>query len=96
MQTKIEKMGEGFGLLLPKELLDACGIASEATVSVENRTLVVTPVPRRVREGWAEAALLMRERGDDVTPELQAWDEVPDEWDATEWQWPDTAADEKV
>ncbi len=24
MQTKIEKIGEGFGLLLPKELLDAC------------------------------------------------------------------------
>ena len=58
--------------------------------------MVVTPAPRRVREGWAEAARQMRERGDDVTPELQEWHVVPDEWDATEWQWPNTPADEKV
>ena len=83
-------------MILPKELLDACGFGTEATVSVENRTLVVTPAPGRVRQGWAEAARQMRERGDDLTSELQEWDEVPDEWDAAEWQWPDTGANEKV
>lgn len=96
MQAKIEKVGDGFGLILPKELLDACGFGSEANVAVQDKSLIVTPQSRRVREGWAEAARQMRERGDDLTPELQEWDEVPDEWDATEWQWPDTPADEKV
>ncbi len=96
MQAKIEKIGDGFGLLLPKELIEACGFGGEATVTVENRKLVVTPAPRPVREGWAEAARQMRERGDDLTPELQEWQDVPDEWDASEWQWPDTPADEKV
>ena len=96
VQAKIEQIGDGFGLILPKELLEACGFGSEATVSVENRTLVVAPVQRRVREGWAEAARQMRERGDDLTPELQEWQGVPDEWDATEWHWPDAPADEKV
>jgi len=96
MQTKIEKIGDGFGLLLPKELLAACGFGSEATVTVRDKELIVTPAPRRVREGWAEAARQMRERGDDLTPELQEWDEVADEWDAAEWQWPDTEGDEKV
>jgi antitoxin component of MazEF toxin-antitoxin module len=96
VQAKIEKVGDGFGLILPKELLDACGFGSEANVAVQDKSLIVTPQSRRVREGWAEAARQMRERGDDLTPELQEWDEVPDEWDATEWQWPDTPADEKV
>lgn len=96
MQTKIEKIGDGFGLLLPKELLHACGFGSEATVTVQDDALVVSPGPRRVREGWAEAARQMRERGDDLTPELQEWMNVPDEWDAAEWQWPDTPANEKV
>jgi len=96
MQTRIERIGDGFGLLLPRELLVACGFGEEVNVTVQDRTLVVTPGPRKVREGWAEAARQMRERGDDLTPELQEWQEVPDEWDATEWQWPDTPANEKV
>ncbi len=61
MQTKIEKIGDGFGLLLPKELLDACGFGSEATVTVKDKSLIVTPQSRRAREGdahgwqWPEA-----------------------------------------
>lgn len=96
MQAKIEKVGDGFGLLLPKELLDACGFGSEANVTVRDKTLVISPGPRRAREGWAEAAREMRERGDDLTPELQEWMDAPDEWDAIEQHWPDTPADEKV
>ena len=41
MQTKIEKIGDAFGLLLPKELLDACGFGQEATVTVEDKTLIL-------------------------------------------------------
>lgn len=89
-------MGDGFGLLLPKELLDACGFGQEATVTVQNKSLIVTPGPGRVREGWAEAARQMRERGDDLTPELQQWQQVRDEWDEKEWTWPGSDSDEKV
>lgn len=97
MQAKIEKIGDGFGLLLPKELLEACGFGSEATIRVENRTLVVTAGPRRAREGWAEAlrAIPQVELDRDFA-ELQAFRETPHEWDAIEWQWPDTDANEKV
>ena len=96
MQTKIEKIGDNFGLILPKELLDACGFGTEATVTVQNQTLVVAPGPRRPREGWAEAlrAIPQAELDRDFA-ELQAFRETPDEWDATEWQWP-ASAQEKV
>jgi len=55
MQAKIEKVGDGVGLILPKELLDACGIGEEANVVVQNRTLSVAAQDWRPRQGWEEA-----------------------------------------
>lgn len=97
MQAKIEKIGDGFGLLLPKALLDACGFGSEATVTIQNKTLVVSPQPRRPREGWTEAlrAIPQVELDRDFA-ELRTFRETPHEWDAAEWQWPDTSSNEKV
>ena len=97
MQAKIEKIGEEFAVLLPKELVEACGFGTEATVTVQNKTLVVTPGPRRAREGWAEALrAISQEELDRDFAELQAFRETPDEWDAIEWRWPDASANEKV
>ena len=55
MQTRIERIGDSFGLILPKELLDSCGFGEQATVTVHNKTLVVSPSPLRAREDWDEA-----------------------------------------
>lgn len=97
MQAKIEKIGDGFGLLLPRELLDACGFGSEATVTIQNKTLVISPQPRPSREGWAETlARIPQAELDRDFASLQAFRETPHHWDDTEWQWPDTDADEKV
>jgi len=52
---------------------------------------------RRTREGWAEALRTVPpaelERDFAV---LQALRETPDEWDATEWRWPEPDAHEEV
>jgi antitoxin component of MazEF toxin-antitoxin module len=97
VQTKIERIGEGFGVLLPKDLLDACGFGSEATITVQDNALILTPVPRAPRDGWAEAlsaipqAVLERD-----FKELEAFREAPHEWGDTEWRWPEDPSDEKV
>ena len=44
MQTKIAKIGEEFGLVLPKHILDACGFGTEATVTVQDKMLIVAAV----------------------------------------------------
>jgi len=97
MQAKFEKIGDRFGLLLPRELIEACGFGAEATVTVHNKTLVVRPGARRPREGWAEAlrAVPQAELDRDFAT-LQAFRETPDEWDATEWRWPEPDAHEEV
>lgn len=97
MQAKIEKIGDGFGLILPKELLDACGLGSEATVTVEDKSLIVTAGPRRAREGWEEAVRnIPQEAIDRDFEELRDFRELPNEWDAQGWQWPEAGPDEKV
>ena len=97
MQTRIEKIGDGFGLLLPKELLEACGFGAEVTVTVQNSTLIVSPGPQKARQGWAEAlrAIPQAELDRDFE-ELQSFREAPDEWDATGFMWPGGGADEKI
>ncbi len=97
MQTKIQKIGDGFGVLLPKELLETCGFGSEVTVTVQNSTLIVSPVPQKARQGWAEAlgAIPQAELDRDFE-ELQSFREAPDEWSAIGFKWPGDSADEKI
>jgi antitoxin MazE len=97
VQTKIEKIGDGFGVLLPKELLEACGFGSEVTVTVKNSTLIVSPGPRKARQGWVEAlrAIPQSELDRDFA-ELQSFRDAPDDWDAAEFTWPGGGADEKI
>ena len=97
MQTKIEKISDGFGLLLPKELLDSCGFGAEVTVTVQNSTLIVSQAPQKARQGWAEAlAAIPQEELDRDFEDLQSFRDAPDEWDATGFTWPDGCADEKI
>jgi antitoxin MazE len=97
VQTKIEKIGDEFGLLLPKELLEACGFGPEVTVTVQNSTLIVSRAHQKARQGWAEAlrAIPQAELDRDFE-ELQSFRDAPGERDATGFTWPDGGTDEKI
>jgi antitoxin component of MazEF toxin-antitoxin module len=97
VQTKIQKIGDGFGLLLPKALLDKCGFGAEATVTVQNRTLIVSPEPHKARQGWTEAlrAIPLAELEGDFN-ELQDFRDAPGEWEASGSSWPRGGVDEKI
>lgn len=62
MQAKITKVGSQFGLIIPKEVLDACGFAQEASITVQGGMLIVTPSSRRPRQGWEEAMSAIPQR----------------------------------
>jgi len=97
VQAKIEKIGDGFGLLLPKELIEACGFGQEVSVTVQDKTLVVEAEERSARAGWEEAVRkIPQEAIDRDFEELREFREMPNEWDAQGWQWPKPVPDEKV
>jgi antitoxin MazE len=82
VRTHIVRIGNSRGLRIPRALLEECGIRETVELTVEHGCLVVRPV-RSVREGWAEAAHAMAERGDDrlLDPE------TPTQFDETDWEW---------
>lgn len=83
VRSRIVKIGNSHGIRIPKPLLEEAGLKDAVDITVENGALVVRPV-RKVREGWAEAARLMHERGEDVL--LDGY--VPTKFDEEEWEWP--------
>ena len=66
MKVKVVPIGNSKGIRIPKPLLDQCRIANAVELRVQGNRLVLTPVPSRPREGWAEAARRMHQAGDDA------------------------------
>ena len=65
MRIAIRKLGNSQGVILPKPLLAQAGLVDEADVRVENGAIILRPVKRLPREGWAEASRWIAAAGDD-------------------------------
>ncbi|HEV2607824.1 MAG TPA: hypothetical protein VGT79_07570 [Xanthomonadaceae bacterium] len=66
MKAAIRKMGNSQGILIPKPVLAQVGLEAEAVMTIENGALVLRPVRRSPREGWAQASKAIAEAGDDT------------------------------
>lgn len=66
MKTAIRKMGNSQGVLIPKPVLAEIGLATNDPVElkVKKGRIVIAPVARKVRVGWAEDARLLRDAGE--------------------------------
>jgi len=65
MQINVVKIGNSKGVRIPKKVLDQCHVENALELSVKNDEIILTPVHRKPREGWAEAAKLCHKAGDD-------------------------------
>jgi len=81
MQVNVVKIGNSRGIRIPKKVLDQCQVNDALDLSVQDNVIVLTPVHKKPREGWAEAARLCHERGDD---KLLIPDMLDDDQD---WEW---------
>lgn len=86
MQSALRKIGNSTGLVLPKPILGAMGVAGGTMLdlTVEDGRLIATPVKAKVREGWAEAAALVAAAEED--PDEAAWHAFGNEGDE-DWEW---------
>lgn len=65
MLTKIRRLGNSRGILIPKPLLKQAGLEEEAEILVEGNTLVLRQPRRAPRSGWAVASKSAADAGDD-------------------------------
>lgn len=79
MRTAIQKIGNSRSIIIPANLLTACGLDDEAELTVQGKTLLIEAVPSP-RKGWFEG-YQPESASEDVWATLP-----PDEGDE-EWQW---------
>ena len=74
MRASVRKLGNSAGVIIPKSLLAELGLTAGAAVdlAMEEGRLVLSPLRKAPRAGWAEAAKALAESGDDapVWPEF--------------------------
>ena len=82
MNAKIVRIGNSQGVRIPKPLLEEAGLEGEVRLRVVAAGVLIERAAP-ARDGWAEAARLVRERGEDgLVDEVMATD-----FDAGEWSW---------
>jgi len=55
MQVNVVKIGNSRGIRIPKKVLDQCHVEDSLELVVKDNEIVLTPLHRKPREGWAEA-----------------------------------------
>jgi antitoxin MazE len=68
MRAAVRKLGNSSGVIIPKSLLRDLGVAEGDPVemTLEAGRIVLVPVKRRARAGWAEASRDIAEARDDT------------------------------
>ena len=73
MSTRVRKIGNSAGVILPKPVLAALGVGEGAAVEFvyEPGKVSIVPARRKVREGWAEDFAALAAEG--LTEEEREW-----------------------
>jgi antitoxin MazE len=81
-RTRIIQIGNSKGIRVPKVLLEQAELPDEVELQAERGRLIVRAA-RGARAGWAEAARVMRARGEDLLLDAP----TSSEFDSKDWQW---------
>ena len=81
-KTRIVRIGNSWGLRVPKGLLDQAQLPEEVELQAEHGRLVVRAT-QGPRAGWAAAAKAMRARDEDQPLDAP----TSTRFDAADWQW---------
>lgn len=84
METKIIKIGNSKGIIIPSNLIDLIGLEDKVSISIEDDRMIITPIKSIPREGWEE--MLAEDVAIYGQPERLMPDFFDDE-DKGDWEW---------
>lgn len=84
METKITKIGNSQGIIIPKAILEQCGLTDKVSLEVKDNRLIVSRIVANPRQGWEEAIIAA---GVDEDEKLLMGDYLEHSWDEEEWTW---------
>lgn len=82
MITKVRRLGNSRGIIIPKPMLKLAGLEDTAEIALERGAIVLRKPRQTPRQGWAEASTRLAELGDDklVWPEFGNRDDGDIRW----------------
>ena len=66
MLISVVPIGNSRGIRIPKSILKQLDIKETVELEVHEREILIKPVDKKPREGWASEFALMHENGDDI------------------------------
>lgn len=85
MKTKIINIGNSKGIIVPRAIIEQCGLKKQVSLEVKDNCLIISPDRDRLsRQGWSEAIIAV---GDCDNDELLMGDYLDHSWDEKEWTW---------
>ncbi|MCC2548606.1 AbrB/MazE/SpoVT family DNA-binding domain-containing protein [Hymenobacter sp. BT175] len=86
MNTRLIRIGNSQGIILPKKLLQQYQLAGEVNLQPAPEGVLITPVIKLHRQGWDERFQHSVAQGQ--VPESELLEAFSDEaFEETEWQW---------
>lgn len=82
MKTRLIRIGNSRGVLLPKAIIEQANLTEEVELNVRGGTVIIARVVQP-RAGWAEAAKEVHARNEDRLLDVPA----PTQFDEEEWTW---------
>lgn len=82
MKTRIVRIGNSQGVLIPRAVNAAAGLERYVEFRIVDSGLLIANA-RLPRAGWEEASARMREAGEDRLPDPT----IENDFDASEWNW---------
>lgn len=84
MRAPVRKMGNSSGVIIPKPVLMQIGVEAgdDLDLSVDEGRILLAPVKRHPRAGWAEASKRIAQAADDILvwPEFGNDDDADLKW----------------
>lgn len=84
MEIKITKIGNSQGIIIPKAIMEQCGLTDKVSLEVKDNRLIVSQIVANPRQGWSEAIIAA---GVNENEELLMEDYLEHSWDEEEWTW---------
>lgn len=83
MKTKIRKIGNSYGILLSKKMLEQANVKGEVVLSLVDNKIIIEALKNNPRYGWEEALL----KEDSLSDREVFFEDFNNQFDKEEWTW---------
>ncbi|MGV6943413.1 AbrB/MazE/SpoVT family DNA-binding domain-containing protein [Sphingobacterium kyonggiense] len=82
MKTKIRKIGNSFGIIISKKILEQIDVTDEVSLTVKDSKIIIEAAKSKPRKDWEEKLLKANSSQDNES--LEYFD---NDFDNTDWTW---------